>query len=192
MMSVRANTTGATPNRAARFVMVSFNMRAQISTSCGWIALSVSLTFLSFGITRTVLAIPTHVREAPHARHWDKYLGACVSNARLLRPPQLGIFLRSFPLHMRRLCAENDRRKLLELGRPRYGDHYSHRLLVLQVDGIADQGQVRLAVPHIDSQPVPPATGLPEKSERRGIAAQAPILQQGYLPAVKNDFDRTP
>jgi hypothetical protein len=51
-----------------------------------------------------------------------------VSNARLLRPPRIGIFLRSFPLHMRWLCAENDRRKLLDPGRPRYGDHYSHRL----------------------------------------------------------------
>ena len=57
-------------------------------------------------------------------------LGACLTNARLLRPPQIGIFLRSFPSHMRRLCAENDRRKLLDLGRPRYGDHYSDRLLV--------------------------------------------------------------
>ena len=50
-------------------------------------------------------------------------LGACLTDARLLRPPQIGIFLRSFPLHMRRLCAGNDRRNLLDLGRPRYGDH---------------------------------------------------------------------
>ena len=46
-----------------------------------------------------------------------------MTNARLLRSSQLGIFLRSFPLHSLVLCAENDRRKLLELGRPRYGDH---------------------------------------------------------------------
>jgi hypothetical protein len=52
-----------------------------------------------------------------------------MTNARLLRPPRIGRFLRSFPLHMRRLCAGNDRRKMLELGRPRYGDHYSDRLL---------------------------------------------------------------
>jgi hypothetical protein len=38
-----------------------------------------------------------------------------MTNARLLRSPQLGIFLRSFPLHSLVLCAENDRRKLLEL-----------------------------------------------------------------------------
>jgi hypothetical protein len=31
--------------------------------------------------------------------------------------------LRSFPLHSLVLCAENDRSKLLDLGRPRYGDH---------------------------------------------------------------------
>jgi hypothetical protein len=46
-----------------------------------------------------------------------------MSNDRLLRPPQLGIFLRSFPLHSHALCAVNDRRNLLDLGRPRYGDH---------------------------------------------------------------------
>ena len=55
--------------------------------------------------------------------------GACLSNARLLRPPQIGIFLRSFPLNRPPLFAGNDRRKLLDLGRPRYGDHYSDRLL---------------------------------------------------------------
>jgi hypothetical protein len=49
--------------------------------------------------------------------------GACVTNARLLRPPQIGIFLRSFPLNRPTLFAGNDRRKLLDLGRPRYGDH---------------------------------------------------------------------
>jgi hypothetical protein len=50
-------------------------------------------------------------------------LGAYLVNARLLRPPQLGIFLRSFPLNRPTLFAGNDRRKLLDLGRPRYGDH---------------------------------------------------------------------
>jgi hypothetical protein len=33
-------------------------------------------------------------------------LGACLSNARLLRPPQIGIFLRSFPLHSPRYARE--------------------------------------------------------------------------------------
>jgi len=50
-------------------------------------------------------------------------LGACLTNARLLRPPQIGIFLRSFPLNRPPLFAGNDRRNLLDLGRPRYGDH---------------------------------------------------------------------
>jgi uncharacterized protein len=58
-------------------------------------------------------------------------LGACLSNARLLRPPPSGIFRRSFPLHRSPLCAGNDRRNLLAGGRPRYGDHYSGRLLWL-------------------------------------------------------------
>src|SRR5580704_6139921 len=66
------------------------------------------------------MAVPT--RDDP---------GACQTNARLLRPPQLGIFLRSFPLNRPPLFAGNDRRKLLDLGRPRYGDHYSDRLLAL-------------------------------------------------------------
>jgi hypothetical protein len=46
-----------------------------------------------------------------------------MTNARLLRPPQIGIFLRSFPLNRATLFAGNDRRNLLDLGRPRYGDH---------------------------------------------------------------------
>jgi hypothetical protein len=46
-----------------------------------------------------------------------------MTNARLLRPPQIGIFLRSFPLHRPPLCAGNDRGNLLDPGRPRYGDH---------------------------------------------------------------------
>jgi hypothetical protein len=51
-----------------------------------------------------------------------------MTNARLLRPPQIGIFLRSFPLHRPPLCAENESRKpagprRLDLGRPCYGDH---------------------------------------------------------------------
>ncbi len=57
-------------------------------------------------------------------------LGAWLTHARLLRPPQLGIFLRSFPLNRPTLFAGNDRRNLLDLGRPRYGDHESARLLV--------------------------------------------------------------
>ena len=55
--------------------------------------------------------------------------GACLSNARMLRPTGSGSFLRSFPLHRTPLCAGNDRRNLLAGGRPRYGDHYSDRLL---------------------------------------------------------------
>jgi hypothetical protein len=60
----------------------------------------------------------------PHSQ-----LGACLSNARLLRPTRSGGFLRSFPLHRTPLCAGNDRRNPLAGGRPRYGDHYSDRLL---------------------------------------------------------------
>ena len=41
-------------------------------------------------------------------------LGACVTNARLLRPTRVGSFLRSFPLHRPPLCAGNDRRNLLD------------------------------------------------------------------------------
>ena len=33
-------------------------------------------------------------------------LGACLTNDRLLRPPQIGIFLRSFPLHSPRYARE--------------------------------------------------------------------------------------
>jgi hypothetical protein len=39
-------------------------------------------------------------------------LGACLTNARLLRPPLIGIFLRSFPLNRPPLFAENDRGNL--------------------------------------------------------------------------------
>ena len=49
--------------------------------------------------------------------------GACLTDARLLRPPPSGIFRRSFLLHSTPLCASNDRRNLLAGGRPRYGDH---------------------------------------------------------------------
>jgi hypothetical protein len=56
-----------------------------------------------------------------------------VSNARLLRTTRSGSFLRSFPLHRSPLCAGNDRRNLLAGGRPRYGEHCSHRLLLLVV-----------------------------------------------------------
>ena len=84
-----------------------------------------------------------------------------MSNARLLRPPQIGIFPRSFPFHRALLCAGNDRKKLLDLAgfcarsarsqavrgnsrelparrmrrAPRYGDHCSHRLLASIFDG---------------------------------------------------------
>jgi hypothetical protein len=51
-----------------------------------------------------------------------------MTHNRLLRPSLIGILLRSFPLHRPPLCAGNDRSKLLDEGRPRYGDYGSPRL----------------------------------------------------------------
>ena len=62
---------------------------------------------------------PRAVAEAPHAApphagpQREPAEGACLTNDRLLRPIRIGIFLRSFSLHMRRLCAGNDRGNLL-------------------------------------------------------------------------------
>src|SRR6185312_4325610 len=60
--------------------------------------------------------------------------GACLINARLLRPPPSGIFRRSFPLHSTGLRPETiapslHKTWLLAGGRPRYGAHRLDRLL---------------------------------------------------------------
>ena len=47
---------------------------------------------------------------------------------RMRRTPRSAAFGDRFP-YIGRLCAGNDRRKLLAEGRPRYGDYYPDRLL---------------------------------------------------------------
>jgi hypothetical protein len=42
---------------------------------------------------------------------------------RLLRPPHIGIFLRSFHSHHTHYASRIDRRNLLDVGRPRDGAH---------------------------------------------------------------------
>jgi hypothetical protein len=75
-------------------------------------------------------AVAAEIRGSGGEAYFEAFdPGACLSNARLLRPTGSGSFLRSFPLHRTPLCAGNDRRNLLAGGRPRYGDHYSDRLL---------------------------------------------------------------
>jgi hypothetical protein len=48
---------------------------------------------------------------------------------RLLRPPHIGIFPRSFRLHGTHHAREMIEEICSMWGRPRYGDHYSDRLL---------------------------------------------------------------
>src|SRR6266704_1823955 len=57
-----------------------------------------------------------------------------------------------------------------------------------QVDGIADQRQVRLAIANIETNPVPLAIGAPWEFERLRGGSNVRVLEQGCAPAIENDL----